>query len=460
MSSADPNSNGMMTTINNPEGDNNDHGSVNIAGNSNGTPSGNSRVHKLINVKNTKGQSESMQLDFNANLEDTRLILKYYNVMTDSDRFIFNNVAVNQDSERETKLSEILKNEIELNIGAAGSINNLPGEQKYNSMNIDQKLFILGAHNLKVCNGLTIKKEDDVKLFQTYKKLYRFADNYAPQGINPPTLLAIEELYTFTEESHSMQYSGVNSASVSLSIPNASVQANYEYAKNNSQSNDELDTYLTKRYLYKKIDIFVDPTRLIVEDDFLHVVRNAVRGFERSIDGYTNLVNVLNEYGWYIPIQYTLGGAIYSTKISKVRTLAEARMESHNFGARVDASYMNIRAGIGINHKDSSNVNNTTKTNNDSLMFRQIGGNGVGQDNLMGWIDSLDDANNWRIIRYTNLMPSLMLLHGVDSITLSNAMKLLTKYNSYSEVRSLQPHINIQEYENVIAYDVNPAYSK
>lgn len=199
-----------------------------------------------------------------------------------------------------------------------------------------------------------------------------------------------------------------------------------------------------------------DSNKMIIEGDFAQALINAVSGREYSINGYQHLVEVLNTYGWYVPVQYTFGGAIYSTKISEVDSFEKANSEKTSFSAEVGASFSVFggKAQAGTNSTNESSGSGTQKS--ETVKFKQLGGKRIGENSISEWEASLNEPKYWNIIRYTSFLPSLMLLHGQYNRTLSTALKLLTKYNSYAEVRSLQLDINVQEYENKIAYEINP----
>lgn len=423
----------------------------------------------LVKVINANKISLSILLDVESNLDQIRIILQHQNppLMVAGDYFISNDVVVNKCDEVAIKLSVVLKNENELYVGPRGSFNTIDDKNIFNGMNLDQKLFVLGSQNLNIYNGITIEKANtNLTLRQTHKKLYKFADNYVPNGINSDKTIDYEELYTFTEETHSMQYSGVTSTSVSLTVPYVSAESTFEYAKSKSHKDGKVNSYYTKRYLFKKVDLRADYDKLIVNEEFIGKIEDAIRGYEetynpQAINGYENLVRVLNEYGWYAPIRYTLGGAIYSTEKSEVRTLEEAEKESKKFSAKVDAKAESLGISGGASHSNSetNESSHSSKDENKAVTFHQIGGNVDGKDNYGEWITSLNDPKYWRIISYDELMPSLLFLRGKHNQTLSICLRLLSKFHNYSNVMSLQPYIDVKDYESKIAYEINPIYN-
>lgn len=410
---------------------------------------------KLINLFRSDRGSLCIRLDTAASLETIRRTLQDYNRMTETDLFINKyGISVEKSSERAIRLDEVLKNEHDLSIGDTVRLNNLDGVtiQYFDEMSFDQKSLLLSKKYCDIFCGMTIEHGQFVP---TGKELFRFAQNYIPTAVNPNPNFESEELSTFSEVLLSLQYSGAISGSISLNTPWVSSQATYEHAKSHTRSGSKVRSYYTKRFLFYKAHISTDINQMLVEEDFAQAVKNAVLGRERSINGYECLVGVLNSYGWYVPVMYTLGGAIYSTKCSDVNSFEESESDKISFSADVEASFSFIKGGAKFETTVTNETSGKNSKKSDEVTFRQVGGDRFNENNISEWEDSLKNPKYWNIIRYTKFLPSLMLLRGYDNKTLSNALKILIKYNSYAEVKALQENINVQEYENQIAYEIN-----
>lgn len=284
---------------------------------------------------------------------------------------------------------------------------------------------------------------------QTYEKLFKFARGYVPEGQRLHATKHIE-LFTFTEDTHSLQCNGLESSSLSLKTPWVSAKANYDYATSRSNSNGKVKSYLTTRYICKKASYSNDFDQLIIENSFYRALRSAVTNNENSIDGYEYLVEVLNRYGCYIPHEYTLGGTIYSTKIEEVSTLEDAKTESQKFGAEFNVEFAKYGAGASHSNDKSSETKKAHTGKRNEIQFLQIGGSTFGRDNLDEWTNSLQEPKNWKIIGYASLYPSLMLLHEKDDGLLRNCLHLLKKFHDYSAVKHLQSVIDVRAYQRKI----------
>lgn len=318
-------------------------------------------------------------------------------------------------------------------------------------------ISILGGTNINVYNGLSFRSDSTnvEKFTQTYEKLYKFVDGYVPHGQMLKST-KYSELFTFTEDTHSMQCSGLDSFSLSITTPWVSGKANYEYAKSKSHTNGTVKSYLTTRYVCEKASFSNSIDQLIIEDSFFTALRGAVIDSEDSINGYEYLVNVLNRYGWHIPHEYTLGGTIYSTKIEEVNNFEDAETESRKFGAEFNAEFMRYGAGGGYsNSKSSETITMHTEKRNE-MKFLQIGGSVFGKDNLNQWTDSLEDPTNWKIIGFASLHPSLILLHDRDDALLQHCLHLLRKFHDYASVKHMRKTIDVGEYQRKIVQQLGP----
>lgn len=414
----------------------------------------------LIAIRNSNRRSESVSLNLSSTLENIRNVLAENQLMNENDRFMNNNIPVNKKSEQNTTLGALLGIRRELIIGAPGSIGDLNDEVKYTLMTFEEKRFLLGEENINVYNGLTIEKgsADNVEFKRKFKKLYKFADDYEPSANNPIIPFKSKEFTAFTEDAHSMQCSGVNSTSISLTTPWITAEANFEHAKSKLQSSGHIKSYYTKRFTNNKVELSVDPAHIIVEDEFVNAFKNVMTAHERPMDCCYDLVSILNEYGWYIPLQYTLGGAIYTTKISEVSTLEDANKESIEFGIKAEVSFARFGGGASFKNNDSIESSSNRKESVERMTFYQIGGSVIGQDDIDQWENSLKNASNWNIICNTSLMPSLLLLRGKHNETLRNCLLLLRNHSYSKWIKELQPYINIGEYEFEIADRINPRY--
>lgn len=251
-----------------------------------------------------------------------------------------------------------------------------------------------------------------------------------------------------------MQTSGVNSSAISLAKPWATVEASFDDAKKEPTTTKKVRSYYTERLICDKVYLSIDPEQIIPDYGFIQKVKAAVANKENEVDKYQALVEVLNEWGWYVPLKLTLGSFLYATKIKEVDSLEQAKTESANFSANFNAEFKRLATGEG----DSTGPTGKTTIEKEQIVFFQNGGSIIGKDNFRNWVESLDDAKTWELVGYTKLYPSLMLLNNKEDTTLGDCLGVLRKFYSNKYVKDLQKYISVKDYEYEISKIVSPVY--
>ncbi|KAG4076676.1 hypothetical protein HA402_001963 [Bradysia odoriphaga] len=251
--------------------------------------------------------------------------------------------------------------------------------------------------NEYVFNGLSVESVTSGRLrfVRKFHKLFRFVDGYLPAEVKPTVAFDFESLLTFSEE---------------------------------------------ERLVCDKVYLSIDPEQITPDYGFIQKVKAALTGKDGDVDKYQALVEVLNEWGWYVPLNFTLGSALYATQIKEVDSFEQARTESTNFSANFKTEFKQLAGGAG------------------NSSFFELGGSIIGKDNFNDWLNSLDDATTWDVIGYTKLYPSLMLLNNTENATLTDCLGLLRKFYTNQYVKDLQKYISVKDYEFQIAKIVSPVY--
>lgn len=405
-------------------------------------------------IKVSKGNtSKSFALDTSDLLSETRKELTDppNSFMKESDFFLNDNSPIQRSAESLIKLISISGDDNAINIGDGADIGGDDGVQRYNNMSeaSKRKLF----NNIQIRRGLTVEKTGFKK---TFKDLYDWKDNQLPEANMPRILTLVEQKYTFTKDTFTLETSGVQSGSISLTAPFGDTKSNYEYAQEHKESSSTTTEYMTQRYVSQKVDLNVPINYLEPNMDFIAAVNAAVTDRERSIDGYEALVNVLNEWGWYIPLQYTLGGVLYATKQTNISEYSQADSESKTFGSEFKAEFKGIGGGAAYENAEGSKSESSSTSEQTNVQMLQIGGLAGTANSYSDWNESLNDSINWNTALFQKLYPSLMLLSGIDNESLTSAINLLQKYNGYQQVADLQPYINVADYELTLAELLNP----
>lgn len=409
---------------------------------------------RLVNIFHLNESSKRIQMYINVDdlLISVRDTLQKGGIMKTIDHFyapigvrsvqgeptaIGNSIPIDKNRESEEKLKTILTLNSELYIGHEVT-------DSYTTI-VDKNL-----------RGYTIENDKDV-LDCTSFRVCTLAEYYTPSTSDVDTTSKLESFHSFSKSIHRRQCKGMDSVSISLTTPWASGGIESSHSVSKSESTERKTSFAATRMVYEKLKVAIDPNKLIIDEDFHDKLEMGLRGNRRSIEGYTNVVETLNKYGWYVPIEYTLGGAAYTTKESQVNNEEEAIEEKMSLELKTSAVFNGFGASTGNKHTSDNSSSTTSEEGTERDTFNQIVGNATSRVEDMPSL--LANTNNWRIIRYKKLYPTLMLLlNNNDNETLSICLNLLRKFHTYSTVRSLQSKIDVGDYESKIEFQVNPVF--
>lgn len=407
-------------------------------------------------IKVSRGEtSESFALDATATLDKIRVTLTAApdTFMNQSDFFLNAGSPVSPSSEHLIPLSSLSGTANAIVIGIGADIGG-GGDavQRYNQMSEDSIRALFD--NIQIRRGLTMSSSGQFQ--KTFQDIYDWKLNRLPAANMPTVITEVEQTTTFNETSHTLETSGVTKGSMSLSTPWGGGSTEYSTAESHSRKDGSVTQYMCERYLSNKVDLDVPSDNIEGSNDFIAAVTHAVQGNEDTITGYQNLVGVLNDWGWYIPLQFTLGGAIFATRTSEVTSFSQVDSNTSSFGADFKASFDGIGGGAAYSQSKTTTTKDSGSSGRSEVQFLQIGGQAGTTNDFEAWNKSLDPAIDWNTIKFQKLYPSLMLLAGKSNDVISTADELLQKFNSYAQVSALQPYLDVAAYEMQLAALLNP----
>ncbi|HEY0144396.1 MAG TPA: MAC/perforin domain-containing protein [Thermoanaerobaculia bacterium] len=410
----------------------------------------------LVNVKKTNGKSQAYLLDTTDTLDTVRTFLTGKKLMSINDSFLFDGgTAVDRDQEAQITLGDVIKDKV-LMIGApanGSAIDPADGVARYNLLNDDQKRAIF--ENVQIFRGLTFGANTFGKSF---KDVYTWAPGYTPAANTPRVITELVSNYAFNKATSELKNYSSQSASVNVSSPYGSADAEYKTEQSKTTSTSKVTEYLSTKYIVRKADLQVDPQSLVVTPDFVAAVRTALKGNESTLDGYHNLVSVLNDYGYYIPVEFTLGGAILGTDQTDISDLSEAETHKQEFNASFKAEFEGIGGGGAYGEASGSDKTTTTSTKFQNITMELIGGSPGLEKDYPEWAKSLNAAIQWGMADVSKFRPTLVLLASDDEgrQILGTAINLLDKFASAPRSAELQPYIDMRAYNSSLQVLVNP----
>jgi hypothetical protein len=410
----------------------------------------------LVQVKKTNGKSSAVQLDTASTLTAVRAQLTTKKLMSINDSFLVDSTTgVDRDDEGSVKLSEVLKDKVLL-IGLAtdtSPIGTDDGVARYNLLNDDQKLAIF--ENVQLFRGLTFASDTFGK---TFKDVYGWESGYSPTANNPRVITELVSNYAFNKVTKEIKTFSSDSTSMNVSSPYGSAEAEYKTEKSKTTSSSKVTEYLMTKYIVRKVDLKVDPQRLTVSPAFVAAVKKALKGNERTADGYANLIAVLNDFGYYVPVEFTLGGAILGTDSTQISDFSEAESEKKEFNSKFKAEFEGIGGGAAYSQASGTDKSNTTSSKYQNITMQLIGGDPGLEKDYPKWAESLKPAIKWSMADVSKFWPSLLLLaQDVEGRQLlGTAITLIEKFGSTGNTARLQQFIDMRAYNTTMQIAVNP----
>jgi len=403
----------------------------------------------LVLVQKTDGQKKNFLLNLNATLKDIREKLTQKGFMSINDQFLRFDATIELEDENVLPLKLLVGEDPlkpqPLQIGTVEIGLESPDQsiQRYNTLNITDKLALF--QNLEIYRGLTASSEKGfTKPFKPC--IVSWHSGQLPNSVQPSFVTEIVVESSFSEVAHSMVVSSVNKASVSLATPFGGGQTGFEYAQQTSTSSKEVTEYLAGKFLVNKVALDVDVANLQLVQDFEQQILAAVQA-NTSIDQYANLINTLNERGYFVPKRFTLGGILLSTSSTQVSEFSQAESEKKEFSVGFKLAIKGFGGGSDYSNANGQDTSSSSTSKYSELSIQKKGGEASASQYDV-WAKSLNPAINWDVISYDELYPTIALLR--DKRLMRHCLSLMNNFNSYATVQDKQTVISIEKYATQI----------
>jgi len=143
----------------------------------------------------------------------------------------------------------------------------------------------------------------------------------------------------------------------------------------------------------------------------LNDIRN--REGESRKNRYRKLLQVLEEYGFFVPTEFVLGGQIYAEDIKEETSYDEKEKIQDLLAGALAISIQSpfpimLESGVG---KTSSDLTSDSHLKASQAVFKQVrGGDAANANDTAKWISSLGSYNSWAVIKRDNLIPIIAFL--------------------------------------------------
>ena len=310
-----------------------------------------------------------------------------------------------------------------------------------------------------VLRGFSFTPEAGFK--RSFDDLYHWADGYLPAHLRPIQNTMQRNYHTVSKMEHELNKMNVNSASLSFTSRFFSADAKYEQETDKKTSTSVTKEYLLALHMIRKCSFRINFECLQVNEEFVRAIASAVNTKENISTRALALLMVLNEWGYYVPQEFSLGGILFSETEIEVKDSSTAEKDRKDFSASFKTSFMGIGGGGGYSGSWGTEKHDSTSNKFENTTIYQIGGaEGITND-FSYWATSLYDARLWNIVECEKLYPTLMLLKHVADKSygndlLGNCMRIITSCLSVPAVYKLQPYINLGSYVAKMEEMLNP----
>ncbi|MGD1703322.1 MAC/perforin domain-containing protein [Dapis sp. BLCC M229] len=197
-----------------------------------------------------------------------------------------------------------------------------------------------------------------------------------------------------------------------------------------SSLNAKNKSYLLAEYVRPKLILSVDLDNIKLKDDFKKKVENALDQDEWS--SFIELNHLLNEYGYFVPLEFTIGGKICAQ--TEVNSQISANSQTYASFESAFASKLNLFSSEGSGEGKTSAKSEMKSSQNmfseSDIELEFYGGIGAAAINPLGWIHSLNSYKTWQVIKYGNLVPIICFF---DPKLRSKAIRAFVRYSYYPE---------------------------
>jgi hypothetical protein len=408
--------------------------------------------NKLVKVTNDFNTGGVLELDFNAMLSDIRTILEGESpvLMTEDDFFLISGSPLALNNESITSLNSIMTAPLSgpyiLTVGN-GSVP-ISDLTDWTLMSEGQKATVLNTV-AQVTKGLSLSADQGLYkvTFDAIKPMVSGVSEWTSDI--PRIQTSVTTNSYFSKYASSLATSSSNGGSLSVDTPYGSGSASYDQAKSQESGKSTVTTYSVGTYNVNKVDVVLDQTQFELTDNFFNALSNAA-SLTDGQSQFVGIVQALNKYGWYLPVNLTLGGALLTIQQSESESWSQSQSTTDTFGASFKASFDGIGGGAAYNSSNTSKTTSSGSNGSDSLSFTAIGGSAADSNNFTNWAKSLAPASAWSTSAYNQMIPSLypLLNMGGDNKAMLYFIKnmMAQQYSGCIELEQLQPLIDVGAY--------------
>jgi hypothetical protein len=238
-------------------------------------------------------------------------------------------------------------------------------------------------------------------------------------GANEPQIkLESSFLVTFSQTVQQLRKRGATTASASFGAKGIAVKGEFTSAYEETRETDRSTVYMTQLLYKPAIELFFREGDIGATDQFTKAITEAVYLQAASSDPcptrtrYNAILSALNQYGHFIPTRFVLGGACVVEEVRSVDKNATIDEKSISFSTGIEAEIKGVKAGISAGNSSALKDSWSKLDQRQAVTTTVLGGDtgSVSPENPSPWLSSLRMCNNWSVIEYSELEPTIRYL--------------------------------------------------
>lgn len=152
-------------------------------------------------------------------------------------------------------------------------------------------------------------------------------------------------------------------------------------------------------------------------------------------------MKILNEYGWYLPVNYTLG----LVPQEDIKTQESPKSEVSIIGKLKTG----FRKFFGLDSGEASNENTQV----------EVSSVGVESSTSRDVIRPTQKGSNWEIVEHEELVPTLLLLGPSYERTLNEIVRIFRRVYFKKSIKSMQPNVDVYAYVDTVSWKIQRIWS-
>ncbi len=328
----------------------------------------------------------------------------------------------------------------------------------YLQLTDEEKAFLF--NNVNIFRGFRFSEKEGVS--RGFRDLFEWKDGDLPAYLNPIVNTVEKSDYSFSKITHEVKKMNANTESLAFTSPYASAESEFKHQKENRQGVSSVDEYLLSQHILYKCKFMTDFDRVRITDGFYQAIRNAVHDEEAdSREHCLALVKALNEWGYYVPQSFSLGGILYAEEITTVDEMEKASSDREDFSASFSTSFRRIGGSGAYGGSWENDESSSSSKKNEQKILYQIGGAAGASCDYTHWATSMYDPKRWNLVGFDSFYPSLMLLRAYEddhkgACLLNDCMNLIDAHLADKSLLAMQTVIDLKRYTSSIRNKIYP----